>query len=209
MATHQSSREMLERELTLRLLNGVGQREPVSQRSLAVRLGIALGLTNAYLKRCVRKGWIKIQAAPARRYRYYLTPKGFAEKSKLTAEYLAASFDFFRGARTECLDLLHRCERDGRCRVALVGTGELAEIVTLAALGGAVELTAILAPGCDEARIAGLPVAQDIAGLGAFDALVLTDTRTPQATYDALRRVVGEERILVPPLLNVLRTVQR
>jgi len=209
VATHQSSREMLERELTLRLLNGVGQREPVSQRSLAVRLGIALGLTNAYLKRCVRKGWIKIQAAPARRYRYYLTPKGFAEKSKLTAEYLAASFDFFRGARTECLDLLHRCERDGRCRVALVGTGELAEIVTLAALGGAVELTAILAPGCDEARIAGLPVAQDIAGLGAFDALVLTDTRTPQATYDALRRVVGEERILVPPLLNVLRTVQR
>ena len=60
-----------------------------SQRKLASDLGIALGLVNAYLKRCVKKGLLKIGQAPPRRYAYYLTPHGFAEKSRLTVEYLS------------------------------------------------------------------------------------------------------------------------
>ena len=63
----------------------VEENSQITQRSLASELGIALGLTNAYLKRCVRKGWVKINQAPANRYAYYLTPRGFAEKSRLTA----------------------------------------------------------------------------------------------------------------------------
>ena len=46
-----------------------------SQRRIAEELGIALGLVNAYLKRCVKKGLVKVSQAPARRYAYYLTPQ--------------------------------------------------------------------------------------------------------------------------------------
>src|SRR5271157_788176 len=88
--------------ILLDLLNSVERDGGQSQRRLASELGIALGLVNAYLRRCVNKGLIKVSHAPARRYVYYLTPQGFAEKSRLTVEYLTSSFSFFRQARADC-----------------------------------------------------------------------------------------------------------
>ena len=76
-------------EITLGVLNAVEENSRVTQRDVAKNVGIALGLTNAYLKRCIKKGLIKVQQVPANRYAYYLTPQGFAEKSRLTGEYLA------------------------------------------------------------------------------------------------------------------------
>src|SRR3954447_13244596 len=89
-------------QIVLDLLNSVEQDGDRSQRHIAAELGIALGLVNAYLKRCVRKGLVKVRDAPARRYAYYLTPHGFAEKSRLTVEYLSESFSFFRLAKADC-----------------------------------------------------------------------------------------------------------
>ena len=48
----------------------------------------------------MKKGFVKAKAAPYKRYAYYLTPKGFNEKSRLVAQYLEVSLDFFRTART-------------------------------------------------------------------------------------------------------------
>ena len=87
-----------EQALTLELLAAIESRSDVTQRHLAARLDVALGLANSYLRRCVRKGLVKITQAPANRYLYYLTPQGFAEKSRLTAHYLSVSFDFYRHA---------------------------------------------------------------------------------------------------------------
>src|SRR3546814_593722 len=90
-----------EAELTRGLLRAVQENSALTQRSMARELGIALGLANAYLKRCVRKGYIKVRQAPPNRYAYYLTPQGFAEKTRLTSEYLSSSFRFFRRARSQ------------------------------------------------------------------------------------------------------------
>ena len=91
--------------IMLGLLESVERDGGQSQRRLAAELGIALGLVNAYLKRCIKKGLVKVSEAPARRYAYYLTPHGFAEKSRLTVEYLGFSFSFFRRARAECAEI--------------------------------------------------------------------------------------------------------
>src|ERR1700760_2339901 len=91
--------------IVLNLLNSVDDGAQ-SQRHIAKDLGIALGLVNAYLKRCVKKGLVKVSEAPARRYAYYLTPQGFSEKSRLTVEYLSSSFSFFRRARSDCSQVL-------------------------------------------------------------------------------------------------------
>src|SRR5215467_15671340 len=88
--------------ILLGVLDAVERDPALTQRSVARELCIALGLANAYLRRCVRKGLIKVSQVPRRRYAYYLTPQGFAEKSRLTASYLAHSFSFFRQARTQC-----------------------------------------------------------------------------------------------------------
>ena len=78
-----SENEEHDDRIVLSLLNSVDDGAQ-SQRRIAEELGIALGLVNAYLKRCVKKGLVKVSQAPARRYAYYLTPQGFAEKSRLT-----------------------------------------------------------------------------------------------------------------------------
>ncbi len=124
-------RSRTEAHITLGMLNAVAENNVVTQRSLARDLGIALGLANAYLKRCVTKGYIKVTHVPAKRYAYYLTPTGFAEKSRLTAQYLAISFDFFRLARGQCGALFAECESQGWTRIVLSGAGELAEIAML------------------------------------------------------------------------------
>jgi hypothetical protein len=171
-------------------------------------LGIALGLVNAYLKRCVTKGYIKVTQAPAKRYAYYLTPQGFAEKSRLTAQYLAISLNFFRLARNQCDALFAECETRGWIRIALCGAGELAEIAMLCRDSHAVILTGLVEPA-QGASVGRLPVVDDIAALAPVDAVMITDQRTPQRTYDRMVAVLPRERVLTPRLLNISRTPPR
>ena len=105
----ETRRDAADPEIMLGLLTSIERDSGITQRKLACDLGIALGLANAYLRRCVRKGLIKMSQVPLNRYAYYLTPQGFGEKSRLTAEYLAVSFNFFRRARGDCADLFERC----------------------------------------------------------------------------------------------------
>src|SRR5262249_51283838 len=93
--------EIEKTRIMLGLLESVERGGEQSQRRLASELGIALGLVNAYIKRCINKGLLKVGEAPARRYAYYLTPRGFAEKSRLTVEYLSYSFSLFRRAKQD------------------------------------------------------------------------------------------------------------
>src|SRR5450631_2080308 len=96
-----------------------------SQRHLARELGVALGLVNAYIKRCINKGLLKVNQVPAGRYAYYLTPHGFAEKSRLTLEFLSSSFSFFRQARADCASVFAVVRARGFNRVVLAGRSDL------------------------------------------------------------------------------------
>ncbi len=197
-----------EAQITLGMLNAVEENAVLTQRSLARGLGIALGLANAYLKRCVTKGYIKVTQAPANRYAYYLTPKGFAEKSRLTTQYLTNSFDFFRLARNQCDALFAECEAQGWTRLALCGAGELAEIAILCADSHAVQLIGLIAmdggPGVGK-----LPLVGDLAALAEIHAVVITDQRTPQRSYDRMVTRLPRERVLAPRLLNISRNPPR
>jgi DNA-binding MarR family transcriptional regulator len=196
----------------LGLLAAVERDSALTQRHLARELGIALGLANAYLRRCAKKGLIKIRQAPLNRYAYYLTPRGFAEKSRLTAEYLAISLDFFRRARRDCAVLFEGCAQRGWRRVALMGAGELAEIAVLSAAEAGVTVVAVI-DAAGARSCAGRPVVRDLAAALALpgerlEAVIVTDTRAPQASFDALlaaatRHALDEERVLAPQLLHI------
>ena len=99
-----------EEDRTLGVLRAVSEESNLSQRRLARHLNVALGLANSYLKRCVRKGWVKVHQVPGNRYLYYLTPRGFAEKGRLTALYLSKSMSFYRQAGLSCAEALQRWE---------------------------------------------------------------------------------------------------
>src|SRR5215470_16999612 len=114
--------------ILLGVLDAVERDPALTQRSVARELGIALGLVNTYLRRCVRKGLIKVSQVPRRRYAYYLTPQGFSEKSRLTATYLAYSFSFFRQARAQFGEIFSSAVGRSQSRILLIGEGDLADI---------------------------------------------------------------------------------
>jgi len=202
----------IERESTtllLGVLSAVERDSRVTQRSMSSELGVALGLANAVLKRCVRKGLIKISTAPLNRYAYYLTPSGFSEKARLTSEYLRASFDLFRKARSQYAEIFDRFAARGLKRIVLVGASELAEAALLSAREANVEIVGLLdASKVGETHI-GFAIASGLSEIAVpFDAVVLCSMRDPQGAYlSALEEAAAlgfeASRVAGPALLRL------
>src|SRR5262245_25407445 len=126
----------------LQLLEALEQQASITQRTLATRLGIALGLTNLYVKRLVRKGYVKCVTVSPNRLVYSLTPRGVARKARLTYEFMKYSLDFYRDARRHLRRSLAAAARGKH--VAIFGTGDAAELVFLLIRDMGLELVAVL-----------------------------------------------------------------
>ena len=190
--------------ILLGLLELVERDGTKTQRGLAADLGVALGLVNVYLKRCVKKGLVKMKEAPARRYVYYLTPRGFSEKSRLTVEYLSYSFSFFRRARADCDRELEAAAAIGWRRLALAGKSDLAEIAAICALDRGLEIVAVIDGDAAGERFMGRPVVKTFEAIeGGADGILVTDVKSARRTYDAARSQLGPQRVLVPRLLGI------
>ncbi len=116
---------------SLLLLDEISKNDELTQRDLSKNLGIALGLINSYLKNLISKGYITVSAIPKKRYKYYLTPGGFAEKTRLTYHHLQNFTNLYRVARKDFRSLFHYMERSEVKRVAFCGVDEVAEIAYL------------------------------------------------------------------------------
>lgn len=114
-----------------------------TQRELAVKLNISLGLVNSFVKRIVRKGYFKVTTIPGRRVRYMLTPKGITEKSRKTLSYVQYSMTYYKDVRLKLQALASDLIAKGTKRVALVGTGELAELFYLAMMHNSIEIFSV------------------------------------------------------------------
>jgi len=113
---------------TLKILEEMENDHAPSQRYLARKLNISLGLVNAFIKRLAHKGYCKITTVPKNRVRYILTPKGVAEKARLTYEFVQFSFQFYRKARGKLREIFSDLEAKEGDRVIFYGATELAEI---------------------------------------------------------------------------------
>jgi predicted transcriptional regulator len=120
----------IEARRDLQLLEAVEENARVTQRSLATRVGIALGLTNIYLKRLTRKGFIKCVNVQPNRITYLITPRGVAEKMRLTYEFMDYSLKLYGEVRQHLRAVLQERAR-GNGRIAIFGRGEAAEIAYL------------------------------------------------------------------------------
>ena len=116
---------------SLLLLDEISKGEALSQRDLSKKLNIALGLVNSYIKNLVSKGYITIKAIPAKRYAYYLTPKGFTEKTRLTYHHLQNFTNLYREARRDFKELFTRLSKEGVNSVVFAGADEASEIAYL------------------------------------------------------------------------------
>lgn len=181
-------------ERELEILTAIGEGRPLTQRDLSQRLGVALGLTNLYIKRLARQGLIKINEFPRKpgtrqRLQYVLTAKGFTEKTRLSYAYVMHSLDLYRRARETLRERLAHLAEGGVKRVALYGTGEAAELAYLTLREFGVEPVGIFARVAG-GQFLGFPVLplSDLAGVEP-DGVVLATFERPEAQVAELTQL--------------------
>jgi DNA-binding MarR family transcriptional regulator len=128
---------------SLQILDELSNNDSLTQRDLSSRLGIALGLVNSYIKNLVKKGFITVKTIPTKRYAYYLTPKGFTEKTRLTYDLLHDYTRVYREARKNLRKLFHDLQKNGVKRVVFAGSDEIAEIAYITLQESSLTLAAV------------------------------------------------------------------
>ena len=201
MNTQRQIRSEKESKLTLELLQAIDQQDNISQRHLAEQMGVALGLANSYLKRCVKKGLIKMKTAPANRYLYYLTPHGFTEKARLTGEFLSTSLALFRQSGTVYADVFAECLKQQQRRVLFAGLSDLTEIAYMRSLQSEVEVVGVFQLQQAQPQFFDLPVVDNLASFGAFDVIVMTSMEQTNELLEHLKETIDGDKIIVPSLL--------
>jgi len=116
---------------TLRLLGEIDRDGTYSQRELSKRLNISVGLVNTFMKRLVNKGYFKVKTMPRNRLKYFLTPEGLARKSRLTAEYLRYSVNFYRDIKHLIINKYQEMANKEVKKILFYGAGEVAELAYL------------------------------------------------------------------------------
>jgi ribosomal protein S25 len=168
----------------LRLLEAVHEDPRVTQRGLSSKLGIALGLANVYLKRMIHKGYIKCVNVQPNRISYLITPRGIAEKARLTYEFMDYSLHLYGEVRQHLREAMQDCAAAGK-RVAIYGSGEAAELAYLSLKESGLEPVAIFdqTGGHDFLGMPVLPIAEH--GSVEYDLMIVaTLDRSGQGTAD-------------------------
>lgn len=185
-----AAKQQTNHDITTKLLTKLSDNPETTQRDLATEMGISLGMVVSYLKNCVHKGYIRSKQVAPQRWVYFVTPKGFAEKSNMVAEYLQRSMSFYRDSRMQLDDLFLNCQNKGMKDIAMIGEGEMTEIALLVAKNHNLTLH---------------PTLPKEESLTSFDAVLITDIKNPQGVFDNLTSSITEHKILSIKALCITR----
>jgi DNA-binding MarR family transcriptional regulator len=125
------------------LLGEIEQNPRVSQRELSHKCEIALGVTNACIKRMARRGLIRLKGIPPRRIAYYITAKGFAEKANLALRFFSYNIQHYAEMKKLISKKLLEMQEKGVKRVAFFGVSDEMEIAYITLQGSEMKLVGI------------------------------------------------------------------
>jgi DNA-binding MarR family transcriptional regulator len=200
----------LQAQRDLQLLQEVERNSAVTQRSLAKTLGVAVGLTNLYLKRLVRKGHIKITTIPRNRLKYLLTPRGMTEKSRLTYLYMQYSLSYYRKMRQRLQYVFSDLTKAGAKRIVIFGTGELAELAYLTLCEMDLTLVGFVDGERDRTFLSFPLWPTEALAHWDFDAVLIADITDPRkAQAELLTAGVPENKIIAVSPLPDRRDTQK
>jgi DNA-binding MarR family transcriptional regulator len=182
-----------------KILEEISENDSISQRKLSQKLGIALGLTNLYIKRLVKKGHIMVKTMPRNRIVYNLTPKGIAEKGKLTLEYMKYSFNYYREFRERIRKVFQQAQEAGAKKLVFYGAGEVGELAFLTLQENGLDLVGVIDDLKEGKEFFGKPV-QGIKSLQNidFDRVVVTALTSKDEIHQSLINAgIPEEKIIL------------
>ena len=165
--------KMLDTYRSFLLISEIAKEESLSQRELAQRLGIALGLVNSYLKNLVAKGYVRVRNFPRNRYAYLLTPQGAAEKTRLAYQHLQYFTNLYTITRQDYMELFRRLNSLGIRDVIFCGLDEVTEIAYLSLLETDIRLAAVMDDEAAGKDFFGFRVVSIAEGLGSGHLVVV------------------------------------
>lgn len=161
---------------TLKILEEIGKEEVPSQRDISRNLNISLGLVNSFIKRLSRKGYLKITSIPSNRVKYLLTPRGVAEKTRLTYAYIQYSYHFYKDARIKLQRLFSELSKQNVKRIVFYGATDLAEIAYLSLHETQIQLVGIFDADKAGSSFLGLKIEHPVRlSEFSYDRLLYTD----------------------------------
>src|SRR3972149_11041869 len=183
---------------SLEILEEFSSNAQVTQRELSHKVGIALGLANFYIKRLVQKGYVEMVYLERNRLGYLITPKGIAEKSRLTYNYIQRSYQYVRKVRIRMRDSLMQLSKEGVDSVILYGGGDMGEVAYLALQEAGIKLVGVI-----DASRAGRPfLGHTILPISSlpqllFDRIIITEPIAVQDVGNLLQEYgIGEDRLI-------------
>ena len=172
---------------TLKILEEIANDYNPSQRDLSKKLNISLGLVNSFVRRLASKGYFKITTIPKNRVKYILTPKGSAEKTRLTYQYIQYSFEFYRKSRHSLQKIFRELVAQGVERVVFYGMSDLAEIAYISLQETPIKMVAIVDDIKTGKNFLGNPVKKTaLLDSLAFDRVLLTHMGEKDAVLEKL-----------------------
>jgi len=189
----------------LNLLQELEKNPVISQRELSHRFGIALGVTNACLKRMTRRGWIRIMSLDHRRIGYYLTPKGLAEKTKLTLRLVSWTIQHYSTLKDIIGERLLEIQNKGVERIVFYGVSDEMEIAYVSLQGVNLQLVGIVE---DEEKMGNKEVfgfqLKSVSQLDSMkpDAILITSLSGQEERAETLKKFIDTQRVRVWSISN-------
>jgi DNA-binding MarR family transcriptional regulator len=180
--------KMLDTYRSFLLISEIAKNESLSQRELAQRLGIALGLVNSYIKNLVAKGYVRVKNFPRNRYAYLLTPQGVTEKSRLAYQHLKYFTNLYTITRQDYLMLFRTLSAGQIRKVAFCGLDEVTEIAYLSLVETDLTLVAVMDDEAAGTEFFGLPVVSLADGIrSGHQGVILTSLKKGDLLRERLR----------------------
>jgi len=182
----------------LKILEEIEKDHIPSQRDLARELNISLGLVNSFIKRLGQKGYFKITTIPKKRIKYIITPKGLAEKTRLTYEFIQYSLEFYQIARQKLRVLFQRLVDQGVRRIVFYGASDLAEIAYISLQETPIEIVAVVDDIKKGQKLLGL-VVSDSSCLGSllYDKILITSDGLKKDVFEgAIENEIPSEKVI-------------
>ncbi|MFA6012011.1 MAG: winged helix-turn-helix transcriptional regulator [Desulfobacteraceae bacterium] len=183
---------------TLQILEAIADNDGVSQRSLAQKLNVSLGLVNSFVKHLTAKGYFRAKALPKDRVRYILTPEGVAEKTRLAYDYIKYSFDLYKKSYGIIHDMLKNLASEGVETVVLYGVSVISEMIFQEVSKLGIEI-AVVIDDANKGKIfhgktaIGLDEVEDV----KFDKIIVTACDNQQYSVESLLKAGVSQDIIV------------
>jgi len=125
-------------------LNELKQNPSTSQRSLASKLNISLGLTNEILQNLIKRGWIKASKLKGRKWLYLVTPAGMSKATQFAFQRFQDTQKHFWDAVNIIISLLEILHQKGKKKLIILGKNQYTKLILLASTDSPIELTMII-----------------------------------------------------------------